>query len=150
MAAVELGTRHPIAHATAYRRSGPFQPADLAPVRRAAEEMALRSGLAEPHADRFVLALSEALTNVISHAGRAGEVRVYVDGDQLVAEITDHGDGLDTTPVDDPPANHATHGRGLWLMRRCVDRVEIFRQDVGTRIRLVMALSGLTLGFALT
>ncbi len=118
--------------------SGSITPDDLVGVRAAMTGYALRSGLSAEDADRFVVAVSEAVANVIVHAGGHGDVIVSTNG-ECVAEITDHGPGF-TVPDDaTPPRPGGIHGRGLWLMRQCVDRVTIISRPFGTRVRLATA-----------
>jgi serine/threonine-protein kinase RsbW len=72
------------------------------------------------------VALSEACTNVVQHAGVKDqyEVRLNVDDDRCVLRVVDIGEspgGLRIPSV--PPAAEVEHGRGLLLMRTLVDTV---------------------------
>jgi len=118
---------------------------DLPGIRNYAAEVASRSGLDDTDVDDFVLAVSEAATNVIRHAGGRGRVLVWSDGTQLIAEITDDGPGLDSHPETGRPEPGAAGGRGFWLMHRCVDSLEVLTRAVGTRIRLIKVLVQLAL-----
>ena len=80
------------------------------------------------------LALREALVNAIVHGNQENpRKRVYVncrctlDG-QVSIRIEDEGDGFEHDAVPDPtsPDNRLrTHGRGIYLIRTLMDRVEI-------------------------
>ena len=79
------------------------------------------------------VALSEALANAILYgAGDSPDARVQVrakvDREALVVEIADEGRGfdLDECTQDPTTAEHLEDegGRGLFLMRRLMDRVE--------------------------
>jgi anti-sigma regulatory factor (Ser/Thr protein kinase) len=118
--------------------SGSITPGDLADVRAAVTGHALRSGLTTEDADRFVVAVSEAVANVIVHAGGVGDVTVSTNG-ECVAEITDHGPGFVVPEHPEPPKPGRVHGRGLWVMRQCVDRVTIISRPFGTQVRLATA-----------
>jgi anti-sigma regulatory factor (Ser/Thr protein kinase) len=120
--------------------AGAITAGDLAGVRAAAAGHALSSGLTTDDADRFVVAVSEAVTNVIVHAGGIGDVIVSRNG-ECVAEITDHGPGFVVPDEQTAPKPGGLHGRGLWLMRQCVDRVTIVSRPLGTRVRLAMNVS---------
>jgi serine/threonine-protein kinase RsbW len=74
------------------------------------------------------VALSEACTNVLQHAGASDEyeVRLQVDGERCVLRVVDVGDQAGRLHVDlpiDPPGAEVEHGRGLVLMHALVDRV---------------------------
>ena len=122
----------PVAH-----DSGLFRPDDLASIRRRVAVAARNAGLDENDAQNFTLAVSEAVTNVIEHAHGAGELLVFVQDDQLIADVTDHGPGFTLETPDATPGPRQGRGRGLWLMRRCVDRIELFSWKVSHRLRLV-------------
>ena len=92
------------------------------------------------------VALTEALSNAILR-GNGGDiekvvrVRARVDDTSLVLEVADEGTGfdLDTCTIDPTRAENLERedGRGLYLMRRLMDRVERFT-DNGNVVRLVL------------
>ncbi len=73
------------------------------------------------------VALSEACTNVLQHAGASDEyeVRLRVDDDRCVLRVVDVGRPrrVDLDIPSEPPGGEVEHGRGLLLMRALVDRV---------------------------
>lgn len=92
------------------------------------------------------VALTEALSNAILRGNREDatksvRVRLIVDERLLVLEIEDDGLGFDLEACTaDPttPDNLAREdGRGLFLMRRLMDRVEQFRGS-GNVVRLTL------------
>jgi serine/threonine-protein kinase RsbW len=92
------------------------------------------------------VALTEALANAIMYGNgrnRAKGVRfrATIDERALVLEVTDEGDGFDLEECTTDPtvADNLVRedGRGLFLMRRLVDRVERFQQD-GNVVRLTL------------
>ena len=95
------------------------------------------------------VALTEALSNAILR-GNADEpeasvtLRVEIDDVQLVAEVRDDGAGFDldacTEDATLPENIIREDGRGLFLMRKLMDRVERFR-DGGNVVRLVLLRS---------
>jgi serine/threonine-protein kinase RsbW len=88
------------------------------------------------------VALSEACTNVLQHAGTSDEyeVRLQVDGDRCVLRVVDVGERPGRLRLEipvDPPAADVEHGRGLVLMRALVDRVGFAALDEhGTLVSL--------------
>ena len=77
------------------------------------------------------VALSEACSNVLQHAGDGDyEVCCEIDGEVCLIEVIDRGRGFDATGKGLTPAPPtAEHGRGIALMRALVDTV---RFDKGT------------------
>ena len=92
------------------------------------------------------VALSEALSNAIlrgnsEDAEKHVAVRVSVDASTLVIEVEDEGTGFDLDASTRDPATpqnlEREDGRGLFLMRALMDRVERF-QDGGNIVRLTL------------
>jgi serine/threonine-protein kinase RsbW len=92
------------------------------------------------------VALSEALSNAIlrgndSTGGKHVRIRAIVSDRDLVFEIVDEGPGfdLDQCTQDCTTEENLTkeEGRGLFLMRRLMDRVESFRGK-GNVVRLTL------------
>ena len=86
------------------------------------------------------VALTEACTNVLHHAGSADEYEVSagIVGDRCVIEVHDRGGGFDGSTrgltTADPSAEE---GRGIQLMRSLVDRVSFSnRNQRGTVVYL--------------
>jgi serine/threonine-protein kinase RsbW len=92
------------------------------------------------------VALTEALSNAILRGNRDDHdkhvrVRAQVDHDSLVMEVADEGEGFDLEDctIDPTTGDNVTRedGRGLFLMRRLMDRVERFT-DHGNVVRLTL------------
>ncbi len=86
------------------------------------------------------VALSEALSNAILR-GRHARIRTIISDEDLVFEGVDEGPGfdLDQCTVDCTTEENLSReeGRGLFLMRQLMDRVESFR-DKGNVVRLTL------------
>jgi anti-sigma regulatory factor (Ser/Thr protein kinase) len=86
--------------------------------------------------------LSELLANVCQHAGRwAGiGIRWRRDG-HPVLEVSDHGPGLDFSQWR-PPPHFSEHGRGLFIVSRLSDGMDIAPgpDGYGTMVRAVLPL----------
>ncbi len=93
------------------------------------------------------LALSEACTNVVNHAGDSPEYQVSIgfDEQQCTIEVTDEGAGIPPAQLDPTapmPAPVAESGRGLNIIALVVDEVEVRpRRPHGTLLRFVKRLS---------
>ncbi|MFH0877577.1 MAG: ATP-binding protein [Candidatus Omnitrophota bacterium] len=87
----------------------------------------------------IALCLHEALVNAIKHGNRFSpdlevEVRLEADADRLTVTVKDQGQGFDYTRVPDPtkPDNlEKTSGRGVFLVKRLMDRVDFSDEGRG-------------------
>ena len=93
------------------------------------------------------VALTEALSNAILRGNRGMRdkhvrVRAMVSDSSLVLEVADEGAGfdLDACTIDPTsPGNlEREDGRGLFLMRSLMDRVERFDDDARNVVRLTL------------
>ena len=118
-------------------------PADGAELRAArqrfGEWLATLSLPAERHSD-LLLAVNEAMGNAIEHgsdarADRVIQVEAGVRGAQLLISVTDSG------RWQEREAASADRGRGLLIMRRLVNKVEIGRGARGTTVTLEVDLA---------
>lgn len=88
------------------------------------------------------LAISEACTNVLDHAGQHDEYTLLagIDGDYCVVEVCDEGAGFDVPPESaqrTPAEPLAERGRGIQVMRALVDQLDFaIREDHGAAVRL--------------
>jgi serine/threonine-protein kinase RsbW len=83
---------------------------------------------------RFRVALCEAISNGIRFGAGAGDdprrtirVAALIEADRIRVEVSDGGRGFDPAAVPEPTAPGALEqpfGRGLFLIRHLVDRVE--------------------------
>jgi anti-sigma regulatory factor (Ser/Thr protein kinase) len=105
------------------------------------------AGVAPSLRDDLVLAIDEACTNVVDHAFPEGAgaicIRLELSAEEVVVEVSDAGVGFDA--LNQPLAARgrlAVKGRGIELMRRLVDAVEMESPAPagGTRIRFRHAL----------
>ncbi len=107
------------------------------PVLRAATSSVLRElGAPREDAEDVELVISEACGNVVRHAtgSEAYSVGVAVDAHGCDIEVVDVGPGFDVEASC--PDSDSETGRGLYLMRTLVDRLEFLADDEGTRIVL--------------
>jgi serine/threonine-protein kinase RsbW len=89
------------------------------------------------------LALSEACTNVLLHAGpgEAYEVRLQIDERSCELRVVDVGRGFEADGTLAQPSGVAEGGRGLGLMIALVDRVRFAsKPEAGTMVSLEKAL----------
>jgi serine/threonine-protein kinase RsbW len=121
---------------------------DLVDIRSWVEEAALSCGMDRQGADDIVLAMDEAVTNVLIHGyeKRPGfiEIEIVRQGDEVIFYLRDRARPFDPTQVDAPDLSLALHerpfgGMGIFFINKLVDRVE-YRQvpEGGNELKLVM------------
>lgn len=106
--------------------------------------MAQNLGFDEDACFRLRLAMDEAMVNAIIHGNlhdRAKKVYVEARGRPRAFEVTirDEGHGFDVDSLKDPTADenlHATHGRGVFLIRQFMS--DVFFNEMGNQITFVL------------
>lgn len=100
------------------------------------------------------VALREAVVNAIEHGNGADASKsvtvefVIVPAEspsQLVVKVRDCGEGFDARALADPLARENLakgSGRGVFLMRRLMDDVQVSRAHGGTEVRMLKRLRG--------
>jgi len=110
-----------------------------------------RLGLGEDERHWVDLAVREAVANAIKHgnrgeAGKKVEIDLAVEGDEVVVQVADEGEGFDPGTVNDPRAPEnllRPDGRGLFYMQSFMDRVDYaVRSEGGTVVTLRKQVGG--------
>lgn len=117
-----------------------FAEDDLPQVRAHVYGRAREAGLDPERTANLVLAISELAANSIRHAGGRGEVRVWAEPDELIAEVTDGGTFEDPLVGRIRPTPVQLYGRGLWLVNQFCDLVQIRSSESGSVVRVHMRL----------
>jgi serine/threonine-protein kinase RsbW len=126
-------------------------PSDVQYIEKVVELVQRECALMKFGARQLMLNLAVALTEALSNAILRGNnddpakhvhVMARVDPARLVIEVQDEGAGFDLDPCTlDPttPGNvDREDGRGLFLMRQLMDRVEQFDGGRGNVVRLTL------------
>jgi serine/threonine-protein kinase RsbW len=102
-----------------------------------------------PAREDIELAVTEACANAVRHATGATDYTVTfaVNDHECEVEVADLGPGFELETVERTRAGAADEeqGRGLLLIEALVDNCEFFRQEQGTRLRLIKRWNGLNL-----
>lgn len=114
-------------------------------VRHLARQALTAIGVKSGVVDDVELALSEACTNVVNHAGPGDtfEVTVLVRGDRAELRVADRGRGFDFESVRNRRAEEdAERGRGLEIMAAVMDAVNFVSEpERGTLVTLTKRLT---------
>jgi len=123
-------------------------PSSMHMVERAEEmtcEILRRAGLSEEEEDCVCMAVMEAVINAIVHGNHqdpAKQVDLEFDVEKgaIAVTVRDQGDGFDPNALPDPRAPEnllKPSGRGILMIRACMDEVEIRPSSRGTEVRMV-------------
>lgn len=123
----------------------PSERTAVAPMIERVLDAVREGGLTQEQQDNLAVAVAEALSNAALHGNKLAPrrvVRVTVEvpaSGGAVIEVTDSGVGFDAATVSDPtdPARVLMPGgRGVFLMKRLVDRLEY--NAAGNTVRLTV------------
>ena len=122
---------------TAFGRTVPAVAENVAPIRHAIVELALRNGAQEEVRTDLALAVGEACANVVVHAYPPGDVgplvvHAEVEDGRMRISVLDEGQGM--TPRPDSPGL----GLGLPLIANLSDNLEIRDGPEGRGTELLM------------
>jgi anti-sigma regulatory factor (Ser/Thr protein kinase) len=79
-----------------------------------------RSGDAEVVSD-VLMAATELCANGLRAAQTAAVLRARTQGDSVLVEVVDDGDGIEAEVPEEAPSPMAESGRGLFVVRQLVD-----------------------------
>ncbi len=111
-------------------------------VRTVVEQCCLGFGAREESATAVVLAVNEAVANVMRHsyggdATRPIRIACRVDGEMIEVRICDHGKEAEFLSREIfPPDELRVGGRGLFMIRALMDEIEYRREDGRNRMYL--------------
>ena len=114
----------------------------LRPVRLLVEEFAEQAGFPAEMRQEVELAVGEALANVMRHTyggdtERPIEMRCALREGALEVEILDDGEAFDAKDLCPPPPDELrAGGRGVFLMREIMDKVEYLRDGDRNLLRM--------------
>ena len=92
------------------------------------------------------LCVEEVVRNAITHGNNDDKslkviVNYWLEGDSLIVEVEDEGQGFDLDKVPDPTIGENLmrgSGRGVYLIRKLVDKMEL--NDRGNKVKLTKYL----------
>jgi PAS domain S-box-containing protein len=129
---VAILAAHLVAEPAVFEIRVPADPAHLSSIRERVARWLNAASVDVEDRDEIVLACSEACANAIEHAylGRSGDVQVRgtIDGRDVELVVRDRGRWR--SPREDE------RGRGLDVIRACMDSVDVEQSGDGTVIRM--------------
>jgi anti-sigma regulatory factor (Ser/Thr protein kinase) len=119
----------------------PSDPAVVHDARRRVGDFARTVFLTDEGIEELQVAVSEACANAICHGsphGRKDHFRVscWLGDDELVVEVVDTGRGFALPGPAVLPERFSACGRGVFLMERLCDRLEVEKREPGTAVRI--------------
>jgi anti-sigma regulatory factor (Ser/Thr protein kinase) len=116
-----------------------FDAASLVDIRALVAAFGARAGLSPRRVDDLVLAVSEVATNSVRHGGGSGTARIWMDGADLVCEISDRGVISDPLVDRRRPGGDPSKPRGLWTVNQLCDLVQVRSSAAtGSIVRMVV------------
>ena len=114
-------------------------------IGKAIKSLCLEQGMDEMGAYQVQTAVSEAINNAILHAyenqpGHQISVEFCAQPDELRVDVIDRGRCLHQLPPDIEPPVEAESGRGWWIMRRWMDKVDYSTDGGVNRLSLLRRL----------
>jgi anti-sigma regulatory factor (Ser/Thr protein kinase) len=119
-----------------------FTTDDVTSLRHAVRDRAAAAGLTGDALYDFVVAVHELVTNAVRHGGGRGHLLLRRDGDTLVCDVVDRGDGFaHGVPVGGPPpAADTPGGRGILLANQLTDTLLISDTPDGVTASVTVCL----------
>jgi putative Holliday junction resolvase len=109
----------------------------------------LWAGIARETADEIAMAAVEGATNAVVHGNkcrRSKKVRIFFEKTrcEIIVSVADEGEGFDPDNIPDPTEESnllKESGRGIFIMRQFMDRVEFERPEGGgTLVRMAKTI----------
>ena len=116
--------------------SFPSEPASVTELRHRAAAFAAEQGADDRLVADVNLAVSEAVTNAVKYAGRAGTLEFAANaiGDWLELRLTDKGESFGRGSADGL-------GLGLTIIARLCDDLKIVQEGAGTQVLMRFAVT---------
>lgn len=126
-------------------------PEEIRRVEQFLEAVNKKSRLDDGTFHRLFVSATEAVNNAILHGNKSDPakkvcVRCLVNKDSIVVSVTDEGGGFDPSNIPNPLDEQnllKESGRGVFLIRSMMDRVDFHPTDKGTTVEMAINLKRL-------
>lgn len=117
---------------------------DTKTVRHGVEQTARSLGMTEPQLGQLAVAVGEATTNAVKHAG-GGRASLHCPDSRLVLVVSDSGPGIPALTLPDVALKRGystagTLGMGYKLMIQFADRIHLATDEEGTTVAIEVKL----------
>ncbi|GHH65442.1 hypothetical protein GCM10017673_09510 [Streptosporangium violaceochromogenes] len=113
---------------------------DLSALRERLLRHASAAGMRGTRLDDLLIAVNEAVINVLEHGGGEGTLSFWHSDAFITVDVCDTAGRLTPRYISPERPEDAVRGFGLWLMNRLCDEFTIDRTASGSRVRLRMSL----------
>ena len=104
--------------------------------------------ISESNLNRFLLCVSEGVTNAVVHGNNSDsekyvKVNVCLQGNEITVEVSDEGDGFNFKDIPNPTCIENIKkeaGRGLFIIQSYADKVDF--ENNGSTLKFKFNLSG--------
>jgi PAS domain S-box-containing protein len=119
-------------------------PQEIRVIRHEIEKLVQEAGLAEPRVGELLIAVGEAITNAVKHAG-GGRVSLHKTDDALMVVVADRGPGIPALALPELALRRGystagTLGMGYKIMIQLTDRVYLSTDENGTMVGIMVNL----------
>jgi len=126
----------------------PSKPKEIGKVDGFLQKVNRTACLNEDQYNKLLVATTEAVNNSIIHGNKRDPrknvtITCSVDGSSIIVRIHDEGPGFDATALPDPLAEEnllREHGRGVFLMRSLMGKIEFEPHATGSDVVMTMAI----------
>jgi anti-sigma regulatory factor (Ser/Thr protein kinase) len=113
-----------------------FTGRDLESLNAFVETHAIAAGLREDQTSDLCLAVNELASDSIAHAQGGGVVRIWREGDTVLAEVYDNGYVADPLVDRRQPPRDTRARRGMFVANELCDLVQLRSSAAGTTVRV--------------
>jgi anti-sigma regulatory factor (Ser/Thr protein kinase) len=127
----------------------PQRPDSLRKARKDIFRFAVLCGVEHDEANDIVIAVGEALSNIVEHSGSSNDftLRCECDGEKFTVCVEDRGKGMMSAPTIPNQPSWESRGLGSYLMNQLMDKVEVItKPGDGVVLWLEKRLTGAGLG----
>lgn len=115
-----------------------FGPAELASIRRLVADRGRQARLPGGRREDLVLAVNELVTSSVSRDPRPSTLRLRIDPDAVICEVSDAGSLDDPFVGLLPPSPQNRTRKALWMVRQLCETVHVWTDRQGTHVRARM------------
>jgi len=120
--------------------------AQIPDMRNWVSELLKKSEITDVIIEDIKLALNEALANIFHHAYndeivKPVRIKVMIDNEKAIISLRDFGRKFDLSKYVPPDLDGSSNGgRGVYLIRKLMDGVQYFPQEIGTELLMWKSL----------